>query len=938
MNKNDTINALRQIQSLSDKNAKIIALRQLEAGSYLAPGSDFDIDTSPVPFERGMTTASGENIQNRWETTPGSEQSQMLREQVPGQAGVTAEGLSTVSGEKAFYRTPKERQARAEAGVDIYSGAPVGLRAKTSLVPKGAQPTFIKEQIEDALGYKTDVRKVGNEIEFLKKTDNGKMRWTSVNETGLSMGDFAAAMETGPALIGDVAGSLAPARRTAKLGAPLATAIESLGAATGTTLAEAARLGIGKTLGYHDEDVWPLAFEEGKKAGAASLVAGSVMGAGQRLIRGTQGGLNSSDVENILKLDDRIVADAQDQINRSLRGGKKESELILTAGQRSRKESIADKEYSARIRTEKAEEQARQIDVNQRKAFDDYFDLLTGRREADYSKAGKVLKGEISEPAREQLLNIRQKVRDYTGNAEATLADMPSMDVSKMAEDMRMSAIEERKLLKEVESAKWEKIEAEAGYNPDMDQSNIVIPKSVDVEKAVKGMSRKVKNALFSAEATKKSGLIKNLIGEDTTVLGPDALIKTMSGVKSEFDLVPLNRSISYLKKLKRQSNSGLHPDLPGSGDINAILQPLEGMRNEYLAKTNPGLLRTIQEAQELTVERVNMFDKGAIGKILRKDNGKYHLDDKGVLSTVFAKQNGQAAKEYASAIMEDPRAMQAARNHINAIYRQSVATEGIPDRKLHKKFMNDYEEVMKPFFNAKDYKKIKSLGRLGDVVNSYGKRLDKVEKAFTKSLRGRVESMSPEHTIPAFFKNKTSIDDVKKIRDYLAAGDIRSLARYKSSLSKELEDRVRKSGKFSSEKINALLKNTNDLEGRGKLSAVYGNQFVADLRLLSKAVSASEKKGKALLASKQGSDAMLAKAIMGPLHPQSRVITFFDRLRGRASDKEMYNIMSDPKKLRIVLKNRSIDAASRRAYQLYSSLGALSALGGESVPQEIEQ
>lgn len=926
-NKDEVINALRQIQSLQNKDDKITALQQLKAGSYTAPGSGFDIDVSPMPVDRRMTTASGEDIQNLWGTLPGSEQSQMLREQVPGQAGVTAGGLSAVTGEQAFYRVPEERQRRAEAGVDIYSGAPTSLRAKASLVPKGEQPTFVKEQIEDALGYKTDVRRVGNDIEFLKKTDEGKMRWTSLNETGISAGDFAAAMETGPAMIGDVAGSLAPLRYTTKMAAPLAIALESAGAAAGTTAMEAARLGMGKALGYHEADVWPLALEEGGKAGAASLVAGSVMGGGQRLIRGSQGGLNNTDVENILKLDDPIIADAQEMINRRLREGKKESELVLTTGQRSREESMADIERTARSRTETAERQARDIDVDQRRAFDDYLDLLTGRREADYGEAGKVLKREISEPARQQLLDIRQKVKDYTGNVEATLADLPSMDVSKMATEMRMSAIEQRRLIKEVEAAKWKKIEADAGYNPKTDQSNIVIPRSDEVNKAVRGMSKKVENALFPSEATTKKGLIERLRGEDTTILGANALSETVSGVKSEFDLVPLNRSISYLKKLKRQSDSGLHPDLPGGHDIDSILQPLERMRNEFLAKTNPALLKTIQDAQDLTVERVNMFDKGAIGRILRKDNGKYHLDDKGVLSTIFAKQNGQAAREYATAIMGDPRAMQAARNNINAIYRESVAPDGIPDRKLHKKFMTNYGEVMQPFFKAKDDKKIKSLGRLGDVVSSYGKRLKKVEKSFSKALRGRVESMSPEHTIPAFFKKKISVGDVKKIRDYLAAGDVKSLARYKSSLSRELEDRMRSSGRLSSKNIDAMLKKTNDLEGRGKLSAIYGNQFVADLRLLSKAVSASEKKGLALEASRQGKEAIAAKAVLGPLHPQSRLVTFFDRLKRRASDKEMYNIMSDPKKLRSVLKNRNIDATSRRAYQLYSSLGALSAL-----------
>jgi len=934
--KDEMINALRQIQSLPNKDDKIIALRELKTGSYAAPGSGFDIDISPMPVDRRMTTASGEDIQNRWGTLPGSEQSQMLREQIPGQAGVTTGGLSTVSGEQAFYRVPEERQKRAEAGVDIYSGAPISLRAKTSLVPKQEQATFIKEQIEDALGYKTDVRKVGNDLEFLRKTDDGRMRWTSINETGLSTGDIVAAMETGPALIGDVAGSLAPLRYTTKMGAPAATVIESAGAAAGTTAMEAARLGAGKALGYHEAEVWPLALEEGGKAGAASLVAGSVMGGGQRLIRGAQGGLNRTDIENILDMDDPVVADAQEMINRRLREGEKEPKLVLTTGQRSRDERIADIERTARSRTETAERQARDIDVNQRQAFDDYLDLLTGRREADYSEAGRALKREVSEPARQQLLNIRQKVRDYTGNVEATLADLPSIDVSKMATDMRMSAVEQRRLIKEVEAAKWKKIEADAGYNPETDQSDIIIPRSDEVNAAVRGMSKKVENALFPSEATTKKGLIERLRGEDTTVLGENALSKIVSGVKSEFDLVPLNRSISYLKKLKRQSDSGLHPDLPGGHDIDSILQPLERMRNESLAKTNPALLKTIQDAQDLTVERVNMFDKGAIGRILRKDNGKYHLDDRGVLSTIFAKQNGQAAREYATAVIEDPRAMQAARNHINAIYRESVAPDGIPDRKLHKKFMSNYKDVMQPFFKAKDYKKIKSLGRLGDVVNSYGKRLEKVEKNFTKAFRGRIESMSPEHTVPAFFKDKISISDVQTMRDYLAAGDVRSLARYKSSLSKELEDRMRSSGRLSSKNIDAMLKKTNDLKGRGKLRAMYGGQFVADLRLLSKVVSASEKKGKALEASRQSREAVAAKAVLGPLHPQSRLVTFFDRLKRRASDKEMYNIMSDPKKLRSVLKNKDIDATSRRAYQLYSSLGALSALdsGDERTPQ----
>lgn len=925
--------ALINADKAGDTNAARMLAGAITSGDF---DSGFDVDVSPVPVSRGFIEAGGGRVENPLGTYQGSEQSRLLAEQTPGQIPFDEQGRSTQTGAQLIPDVPVQRQQRADVGVDISSGVPASLRAKTSLVPKGDQPTFIKENLQKSLGYETEVRSAPNgDIEFLKKTDDGKYRWTSFDETGLSVGDFAAIAETGPALIGDIAGSIGAGMKTTGLGAAIAVPVEAAGAAVGTAIGEASRLGLGKGLGYHEEDVLPLALQEGGKAGLASLIGGSVVGAGQRLARGFTGGVSGGEIKTILSLDDPNMVQVQDAINLRLREGAKDSQVKLTSGERSLDPAISDIEALARTRSSEAEAAGRKLEIEQQEGFSDFFDLMTGNRSDDYYGAGIEAKKAISEPAKQRLLEIRQRAKNYTDDATGRFEQLDSLDVSKMAEDMRLSAIEQRRLVKEVESAKWQQIEKDSGYNPDTDRSQVIIPTSDGLTKAISRMSIKTKNALFSAESKLKKQLIDGgLSGEQIQILGAkgEILSTVLKPGKSEFDIVPLNRSISYLKKLKRQSDSGLHPDLPASKDINDLLSPLEEMRNTYLAKNNPELLKTIQDAQQLTVDRVKTFDTGPIGKILRKNKGQYFLDDKGVLSTVFAKNNGQAAREYASALIKDPRAMQGARNHIFAIYRNQVMKDGIPDRKLHKKFMSEFEGVMGPFFNQTDLKKMRSLGRTTDVIASYQRKLDKAEKGFEKTFRGRLDDMSPENTIPAFFNKEFSINDVAKIRDYMRTADPKSFDRYRESISSEIRHKMTSSkGRFSSEKIDKLLKDTGDTTSIGKLTKVYGKQFVYDLRALSKLVKASEKRGKAITeTSKQGKDALVAKAVLGPLHPRSRLITFFDRLRSSADNKVLYDIMTNPEKLRKVLKNKDIDSRSRRAYQLYSSIGALTSMQEE--------
>lgn len=993
-NKDEIIRSLRQIQSMPDKNSQIVALRQLKAGTFSPTEGKFNIDTTPVPVDKGFSTLTEKNLQNQFGTRVGSEQSRLLAEQTPGQAAIDPEGFSTKTGEFAFPHVPIDKQERADEGVDIYTGAPAKIRALASTVPNREQPTFLKENMSEALGYETDVRKAPNgDIEYLKKTDDNKMRWTSVNETGLAGGDIAAVLETGPALVGDVAGSIAAGAKASKLGAPIAVPVEALGAAVGTAAGEGLRLGVGKVIGTHDASVFSEALKEGQKAGVAALAAGFTVAGIQRAVRGSMGGLTGKDVEDILNYQNPKTLEAQDKINKKLAGteGAEDASIIqeqigplpeenyrqrlenavdipeselpaslqqqadtlfdipsserrlkLSAGQTSEGRIIADQEATARADSRAADRAARQREEENINAFEDHFDLLTGSRSDDYEKAGQAVQSALRAQTQPRLNAIRAQVRNYTKDASDDISKLGITDVSRMAQDMQMAAVEQRRLLKEVETAKWDEIGRLSGYDANRDVSEIIIPRSKELDNALSRMSHKMRNSLFDQEKKLKKQLLgKDFAGEETQIISPDGdvISSFLTKGKQEFDLVPLNRSISFLKKLKRQSESGLHPDLPSKKDIIDILSPMEYMRDNFLAKNRPDILETIEDAQQLTFERVRMFDDGAVGRILQKTNGRYHLDDKGVLSTVFANGKGEAARQYATAIMGDPRAMQAARNHIHALYRLNVAPSGIPDRKLHKKFVTEFKDVMSPFFKKEDMNKIKNLGNMSTVINSHAKKLDKVEKAFAKSLRGRVQNMSPENTVPAFFKKPSkespsgfTKSDVSNLKGYLASTDIRALNDYKSAISAEIRSRIHKGPDqgFSASSVDKLLKDTGDIEGRGKLSELFGNQYAADLRTFKTALEGFEKTGRSFEKITSSVTATAGKVIVGPLDPRSRGISFLEKLRLKSTDEALYDIMSNPEKLRMVLKNRNIDSTTRRAIELYSSIGALSAMNEE--------
>ena len=947
---------------------KQMAIYDELAGRGVVPEITPNIPVNISPIDIGqqiITTAMGEQL------TPEK---------------VTQDGFSKITGDKAIYSPTNEEMDLAARGIDPFSGAPAGIRTKKSLVPKNEQATFLSERMQESLGYPTKVRKdkKTNQLQFLKKGKDG-MRWSPIDESGITGADIAEFAEDIPELAGELIASLksVPLLKGIK-STPHAVAAESGVAAIGAGIGETGRVGLGRLLGYTDANPLESGLEAAEIAAITTLTAGTGMSVGSRLINGKMpysheeaqlilGGAEQSK-ETISYINNRLsgtdgvnpddLATFQDQTrfdNRDMTGIKAgdiedlppnladsadsfydipstERRFEPTLPKQANLPTILDDEATIRSGRKglDIERQLREKELGNRDALEDYFDIVSGYQSPDYYGAGLDVKNKLSETTQPILQSIDKRVKEYANDAAATVDSLPAIDITRMSEGMRDSLVEQRALLKTAEKAKWEKVDNLAGYNKDSDISQISIPRDSEIDSAVSRLSIEAKHAIFNSEGKVKKKLLSGDIkGKEQEILGTngEVLASFFTGGRREFDLVQLNRSISYLKKLERQANSGLVPDLADARDITRIRSALESSRNKYLSKNNPEILNSIEEAEHITKERVDMFDKGVAGKVLRKSNGNYHLDDNGVFNSVFTRNNGQAARRYASAIMSDPRAMQGARNNILAMYREYAVKDGIPNRTLHNKFMKEYKDVITPFFRQNDWKKISRLGNTSSVVESHARRLNALEKSFSKSLRGKIDDMNPEALVGAFFKGPATDskvafnqNDVRRVHAYLKEYDPRVLNKYKAAIAHEIRSKISRNGELSSSSLEKLLKETGDLKGGGKLQSLFGGQYSTDLRNLYKALKIKERKGQALPQQGDSVAAIAGKAYFGPISKGSRFTTLGEKFRILASDKSTYEVLSSPDKMRMLMINMDKSADSRRGVEIMATLGMLSA------------
>lgn len=810
----------------------------------------------------------------------------------------------------------KQEQELIASGVDIRSGAPVGrfgvgFAANEDSAKQYLQST-LTEHFKDSLqeGQRVNIRTgpKSKQIEFMNPKTK---QWTTFDESGLTMRDIQDM--AGPALpfIGEVVGAIAGGTSGVASG-PGAIAMAAGGALAGGTAGESGRLAIGKAMGVNPdisgEDILEQGVGEGARAAAGEVIGEGVFRGGRYLL-GKRTPFNVDQAQALVR-ESQSSQEVIDEINDRVRG-----EFNPTLGQRTGNQAVLDREASLRggVDLVDTDEVFRKIEVGNRGELEKFFEVISPEGQAGKVTTGKGVKSQFAQSEREGLDQARQVDQSTRELISVEAEDIRRLDAPLAGKDIREGLESLRANAEELETSLWSDVKERAGFNSETASSSVKIPRGGDLDSTVRTLSTEAKKALSEGEARGKSSLISRLVQKDEdTIKILDHNGKVLSEISTsgrDIDLVQMNSTISQLRRQIRVSSKGLNADDPSVGDAKRLLKSLVTTRNEHLSKTNPELLAAIQDAEHATRTTNRIFTRGVSSKFLREtDDGDFVIDNAGVFNQIFVRNNAQAAHELASVLNANPQAIQKTREHIFSLYKKSVFQDGVPDPKLHRKFMDEFEDVIAPFFRKGDMDRVKKFGRFGDIVQRRAKEMEDLEKAFNSRLPGKIKKLNSESIVDSVFgRGKTeggaatlNLEDVKKLRRTLEVGPEGLLDDTQRVFRDEISRRIRTDGVLDSKKLGALLDDFGD-----KVSVLGGPQYRADLKKLHAALKMVDSRGvKVTKGEEPALIQFLRSSVLRPLSRAQRRITFGSKLNLSHRESALLEAVTDPDKLHALTIN----------------------------------
>lgn len=812
-------------------------------------------------------------------------------------------------------RVSPEARAAAEAGVDVLSGSPVGRFASGFSQNQATRAEDLRRRLSQHFGQDIQMR-VGpqsGQLEFLNPRTN---RFTTVDEARFTMRDLADVIGPSIPMLGAGIGEI--------LGGPG-------GAALGGAAGEAARRGIGQRMGVRDED--PESFARGVTGVGAAEGAFSV--GGNLAVRGAQG------VRNFFR--PRIVTPeqatavlseaeaAQEVANEIAR--RTGQPLQPTTGQMSQDPLLLGGE--ARVATSPDtgpafREQLRQNETT----LERFFDQVTPTGAQPNAQTGAAVRREARQRAQQRIQPIEEGVQAQVRELEELTAALPRARTAQMGSELRQLAEQARKELKEnYEDVAWDNVRIMAGVNPNTALSNVKIPVTDNLRTTLNRLQVEGREALLPSQQAGKATLTPDTLtgkgaardaAERALAQGADqdeaARIYRETLENYEVDLNQLNETISELRRLDRISRRGEVATDPSGRDRARLLSALVTQRNEHLRQANPQLLAAIEEAEELTAKRARLFDKGLVGGLLAKTDGQYTITDPEVVGRTLASGNPDAIRHLVTTFAEHPAGIPTLQRSMLALYRNEVVENGIPQRNLHRRFMERHGDVIDELFP--NSRQIRQLGEFEKVVNRNLERFENFKKAVERSFHGKIDNLAPERVAERAMSDQFTEAEVKRLMQLADAAGV------KDQYRRAVGDQLRR--QFISPTSGLQLKRMDDFVQKqsDRLANIFGPKYVSDLRTLLRGLKTIRTQASGIATTQNRTlgetiaEGGLRVSVARPLSPGGVALTRALRFRQRAADRVLSEVIRDPDALRAVVVQANTDVKSRKVAQLLAVLG----------------
>jgi len=434
-----------------------------------------------------------------------------------------------------------------------------------------------------------------------------------------------------------------------------------------------------------------------------------------------------------------------------------------------------------------------------------------------------------------------------------------------------------------------------------------------------KGKDRKVKTDLIKKAVSSLDNRQKN------------TLYKKYPEIKTFFE-APKGNTISITKLKNTLSDLRRFDRKISKGQISIEGEPVEGAVSKLIGSIKEQFKRDLGEddiwyreflkLDKSYAKNKNLY-KGVIAKLMSTKDGRLVIANEDVFKQTFKKGAGQEQRidDIYEILKKKPSAITTYKEQILGAYKQAVDpnTTGKINLVAHQKFLNDYKYALEKFFGGKGgFKQIENIGELAKKVEAATLKRDKTLKQLGKSTEGKIESMDPDKIFAFLYNNKspTTLNKVmaiiKQDKDLLNA--FQTVAK-DDLLFKVTDNR----GNFVFNQFADYLKDNKQILIR---TFADNPKFIKDLEMMRDALEITTRKsaqktiGKAETALND-----IIRARLGQFTVAGRTFTALKKIVKADVDKQLAEIITDPKRLEELVKLKTLKKDSKAAKQIITRL-----------------
>jgi hypothetical protein len=798
----------------------------------------------------------------------------------------------------------KEAEQLAAQGVDVLTGSPVGRLAAGFAQNEAQRANYLSTRLEEHFGWPIKVMTGPLGLEYIHPETN---RRTLVDERGaLSIGDVqelaGPALPVGGAIAGEV------------LGGPVAAGV---GGAAG----EAVRRGIGEYIGVRDEDF------QAASRGVAGVGAfeGLASKGGEAVVKLAQQFKRFFRPQVIEpEMAERVLAEAQDaqavadQIS-EITGRK----FQPRTSQLSRDPNLLQADEVVR-RSARFGPEIRATQKEHETTLETLFDIIHPQGDVSPTQVGRVVQGEARSQINPRVIAANEDVQTRIELLKRITEEIPRATNPQIRARLSAQAEQSLNIMKRGhEDVAWKEARRLYGYNVDTALSKIDVPIGRDLRRTLLQLMKESQESIGGDVAAGKRALVPK-------------------GLK-EFS-VDLHQMTVHLGSLKRRLRLQAKDEVitdPTGYDIGRVMGDIQAQRDAYLSRNYPEIYKQLKEAERLTAQRSDLFDKHIVGKLIRKQNGAYTLTDKTLVAEALGSGDKETIEHIIRAFDNHPAGRPTLQKSFMAFYRNEVVRDGVPDAVLHREFIANNTEVLDVLFPGNNV--IRTLGEFEKQTALAVKRFEGFNKAVQKSFRGRIQNLAPERVVEDIFTKGFSNKEVSHLMNLAKSAGYGD--QYIQAVGNQMKNRF--VSPTSGVNLNALSKfvNTNN----DRLSIIFGGRYTADMKLLLKGLSDIRTTGAGIQTTTKPTmlgalaEAMARVTVARPLSPAGVGLTRLKSTHALAAESVMNEIITDPKALRAVVLNRNKPLQNQAVGRILGILGGSALMDFENsaeilAPLTVEQ